>query len=191
MVPETSQIGKEYRSPKYVFTKYRITFREFKGFFHPPLSYLTGTHPCAYLHTGEETNMGRLQPGSTGRFTTRVESSHLASAMGNTCVDVLATPTLAWMYENAATEALAPFMEEGEISVGTWISVRHLKPTPPGMSVTTTVTLREVRGIRYLFDVEVHDEVEKVAEGNIERAILDRNRFYRSLREKAKVRNED
>jgi predicted thioesterase len=106
--------------------------------------------------------------------------------MGNVDVDVLATPMVAMMFEAAATDALTSAMMENEISVGTWISVRHLKPTPVGMSVTTTVTLREAKGVRYLFDVEVHDEVEKVAEGNIERAIIDRDRFYRSLREKEK-----
>lgn len=128
--------------------------------------------------------MGRIEQGATGRFTTTVETCHLASSMGNTGVDVLATPTLAWMFENAATDALAPVMKEGEISVGTRISVKHLKPTPPGMSVTTTVKLLEVRGVRYLFEARVHDEVEEVAEGNIERAIIDRDRFYRSLHEK-------
>lgn len=135
--------------------------------------------------------MGRIEPGTTGRFTTTVRDEHLASSMGNCGVDVLATPTLAWMFESAATDALASVMEEGEISVGTWISVRHLKPTPPGMSVNTTVTLRETRGVRYLFDVEVRDEVEKVAEGNIERAIVDKDRFYRALGEKGKGKIED
>jgi len=130
--------------------------------------------------------MGRIEPGTTGRFTTTVKDEHLASSMGNCGVDVLATPTLAWMFERAATDALASVMGEEEISVGTWISVRHLKPTPPGMSVTTTVTLREAIGVKYLFDVEVHDAVEKVAKGNIERAIIDRDRFYRSLRKKGK-----
>jgi fluoroacetyl-CoA thioesterase len=75
-------------------------------------------------------------------------------------------------------------MKPGEISVGTWISVYHLKPTPPGMSITSRVTLVESKGVRYLFDVEVHDEVEKVAEGRIERAIIDGDRFYQSLEEK-------
>lgn len=130
--------------------------------------------------------MERLAPGSRGKFTFYVGRDHLASSMGNTGVDVLATPMVAMMFEAAATDALAPVMMENEISVGTWISVRHLKPTPVGMSVTATVTLREAKGVRYLFDVEVHDEVEKVAEGNIERAIIDRDRFYRSLREKEK-----
>ncbi len=134
--------------------------------------------------------MGRLKPGSKGKFTIEVQENHLASTMGNTGVDVLATPMVAMMFEAAATDALAPAMKPGEISVGTWISVRHLKPTPPGMSVTATVTLKEVKGVRYLFDVEVHDEVEKVAEGNIERAIIDADRFYRALNEKMEgVRN--
>ena len=170
-----------------MLTKYKITLRKFKGFFNFHLFCLTGKHPCGYLHTGDKTIMGRLELGTTGQFKVKVNITHLASAMGNTGVDVLATPTLAWMFECAATDALAPVMAEDEISVGTWISVRHLKPTPSGMLVTTTVTLREVTGIKYLFEAQVHDEVEKVAEGNIERAIIDKERFYRALREKGKL----
>ena len=128
--------------------------------------------------------MNRLKPGATGQFTVLVNNEHLASAMGNTGVDVLATPMVAMMFEAAATDALKSVMKADEISVGTWISVYHLKPTPPGMSITARVTLIESKGVRYLFDVEVHDEVEKVAEGKIERAIIDRDRFYRSLEKK-------
>lgn len=128
--------------------------------------------------------MSRLKAGATGNFTITVDEKHLASTMGNTGVDVLATPMVAMLFEAAASDALGPVMRTGEISVGTWISVYHLKPTPPGMSVTATVTLVESKGTRYLFDVEVHDEVEKVAEGKIERAIIDGDRFYRSLDEK-------
>ena len=128
--------------------------------------------------------MSRLEPGATGQITMTVQNEHLASTMGNTGVDVLATPMVAMMFEAAATDALRSVMKPGEISVGTWISVYHLKPTPPGMSVTAKVTLAESKGTRYLFDVEVYDEAEKVAEGKIERAIIDRDRFYRSLDEK-------
>lgn len=128
--------------------------------------------------------MDRLEPGATGQFKVIVKKEHLASTMGNTGVDVLATPMVAMMFEAAATDALKPVMGDDEISVGTWISVYHLKPTPPGMAVTTTVTLIETRGVKYLFDVEVHDEKEKVAEGKIERAIINRDRFYKNLDEK-------
>ena len=78
--------------------------------------------------------MSRLNTGATGEFTITVREEHLASAMGNTGVDVLATPMVAMMFEAAATDALKSVMRAGEISVGTWISVYHLKPTPPGMS---------------------------------------------------------
>ncbi len=135
--------------------------------------------------------MNRLKPGATGQFTVAVNKEHLASAMGNTGVDVLATPMVAMMFEAAATDALKSVMRAGEISVGTWISVYHLKPTPPGMSITTRVTLIESKGVKYLFDVEVHDEVEKVAEGKIERAIIDRDRFYRSLDEKRSLEKKE
>ncbi len=130
--------------------------------------------------------MNRLKPGTTGQFTVTVKNEHLASAMGNTGVDVLATPMVAMMFEAAATNALKSVMRADEISVGTWISVYHLKPTPEGMSITTRVTLISSKGIKYLFDVEVHDEVEKVAEGKIERAIINRDRFYHALRLKEK-----
>lgn len=132
--------------------------------------------------------MERLKPGATGSFSTAVRKEHLASTIGNCGVDVLSTPAVAWLFEWAASDALAPVMREGEISVGTWISVKHLKPTPPGMSVTATVTLREVKGVRYLFDAEVHDEMEKVAGGHIERAIIDRKRFYEGLKKKGEGR---
>ena len=135
--------------------------------------------------------MNRLKPGAAGQFTIIVKNEHLASAMGNTGVDVLATPMVAMMFEAAATDALKSIMRAGEISVGTWISVYHLKPTPPGMSITARVTLIESKGVRYLFDVEVHDDVEKVAEGKIERAIIDKDRFYRALREKEARRGKE
>lgn len=123
----------------------------------------------------------RLAPGAVGRFSVVVDERHLASAMGNRGVHVLATPAIAWLFESAATDALAPVMREGEISVGTEICVRHLKPTPPGMTVVTNVTLRDVSGRRYFFDAVVTDELEKVAEGHIERAILDGGRFWKMV----------
>ena len=130
--------------------------------------------------------MGRLDPGAKGRFTTVVEDWHLASSMGNVGVNVLSTPAVAYLFEGAATDALKPVMMDGELSVGTEILVRHLRPTPPGMRVKTTVTFREMRGARYFFDAVVYDEVEKVAEGTIERAIIDGRRCERTVAEKLK-----
>ncbi len=131
----------------------------------------------------------RLPVGARGTCRTEVRPEHTADALGNTGVPVLATPVLAGLFEWAATDALACVMRPGEITVGTVINVRHLRPTPVGMAVTVTVTLREVKGPRYIFDAVVFDEVEKAAEGEIERAILDGARFFRKLEEKKPPRN--
>jgi len=130
--------------------------------------------------------MNRLRPGAKGEFSAIVEDIHTASALGNTGVNVLSTPAVAWLFEGAASDALTPVMEEGEISVGTRILVRHLKPTPPGMKVRAVVTLNEVKGHTYIFDVQVFDEVELVADGTIERAIIDKERFEKTVAEKLK-----
>ena len=70
--------------------------------------------------------------------------------------------------------------------MGTSMFIRHLKPTPPGMTVRAVATLRESKGNRYVFDVQVTDEVELVADGTIERAFIDRKRFERTVAEKLK-----
>lgn len=133
------------------------------------------------MKSGSGSSPPRLAPGARGRFSIEVQDRHLASSMGNREVHVLATPAIAWLFESAATDALAPVMKPGEISVGTEICVRHLKPTPPGMTATATVTLKRVAGRRYLFDAVVTDESERVAEGHIERAIIDCDRFRKAV----------
>ena len=45
------------------------------------------------------------------------------------------------------------YVDPGEQSVGYRVDVRHLAPTVIGKQVTAKVTLREVNGRRYVFDV--------------------------------------
>ncbi len=132
----------------------------------------------------KEKKVKPLEPGMTGSFSIVVDERHLAHTYGNKGVKVLATPALTWMFEAAASDVIFPALDEGEISVGTWISVKHLKPTPPGLNVTCIATLKTIEGRKYLFDVVVRDDVEVVAVGNIERATIDKDRFYRELDEK-------
>jgi len=47
-------------------------------------------------------------------------------------------------------------------------------------------TLRAVSGRRLVYDVEAHDQVEKVAEGSHERAQIDPARFLARVAEKAR-----
>ncbi|HEX6760830.1 MAG TPA: hotdog domain-containing protein [Propionibacteriaceae bacterium] len=106
-----------------------------------------------------------------------------AVALGSGDVPVLATPRLiAWM-EAATVRAVAAFLETGQTTVGTAIRIEHRRPTRVGGSVEITAAPpRDVAGSRLTFYVQAVDgSGEVVAVGEIDRAIVDRQRFLASL----------
>ena len=73
------------------------------------------------------------------------------------------------------------YVDEGEQSVGYRVDIKHLAPTVIGKKVTANVTLREVNGRRFIFDIEVTSEDGvKIGEGTHERALIDIKRFAAS-----------
>jgi fluoroacetyl-CoA thioesterase len=126
-----------------------------------------------------------LEPGLKGSAQLVVGEEHLASAVGSGLVPVLSTPTLIALLENAAVDTLRPVLLEGQTSVGTRLDVRHLAPTPPGMRVRAFAELVRVDGRALTFKVWAEDDREKIGEGLHERAIVDRARFDKRIREKA------
>lgn len=127
-----------------------------------------------------------LRPGLAGEIELVVKPEDTATAAGNEGVDVLSTPRLLRLLEEAAMAAIQAGLPPGAGSVGTRVDLRHLAATPIGMRVRARAVLREVDGRRLLFDVEAHDEVEKVAEGTHERFQIQQARFLQRVQEKAK-----
>jgi predicted thioesterase len=64
-----------------------------------------------------------------------------------------------------------------EQTVGTHIDVSHIAATPLGLDVALRVKLLEVDWRRFLFEVEVRDDVESVSRGKHERFIIDKAKF--------------
>jgi fluoroacetyl-CoA thioesterase len=118
-----------------------------------------------------------LEPGTTGEVTSMVGEAEAIHFLGPDVTPVLSTPSLIWYMEAAAREALAPFLDEGENSVGTMVHVAHLAPTPVGGRVTSRAKVVEVEGRRVVFEVEAFDETEKIGEGTHERFVVDEARF--------------
>ena len=110
-----------------------------------------------------------IEPGLVGEVEIVVQAPDTADALGNAGVHVLATPRLVALLEQAAIRAVEAHLPPGAGTVGTRLDVRHLAATPVGMRARVRATLREVDGRRYVFDVEGHDEVERIAEGTHER----------------------
>ena len=98
---------------------------------------------------------------------------------------VFATAFMVGLMEWACMEALRPYMNEGEISLGTNIRVTHVAATPPGMEVKVEVTLLEVNGARTKWSITARDEQDKIGEGTHERFSIDGEKFGGIVAKKA------
>jgi predicted thioesterase len=103
-------------------------------------------------------------------------------------ITVFMTPALVWLIEEAARQALVPYYDDGEDSVGMTVNVQHLAPTPVGMRVTAKARLDAIDRRRCSFAVEVFDEVEKIGEATHDRFVIDVAKFAAGVREKSKDR---
>ncbi len=126
----------------------------------------------------------KVDIGRTYQSQTRVEEWMTAEKAGNKGVDVLSTHMLLQLIEEAAVQALAPALGPDEVSLGSYIDLAHLAPTPVGFIVRTEVEVIGVDGRRVNFAVAAFDEREKIAEGTHERYIVDRSRFVANLEDK-------
>lgn len=113
-----------------------------------------------------------LTPGQTAEVELTVTPERTADALGNRGVRVFATPFLVALLEDAAGAVLKAHLPPGGASVGTMVEMKHLAATPLGMKVRARATLLETDGKRFLFAVEAHDEMDKIAEGKHERFIV-------------------
>ena len=126
----------------------------------------------------------KLDIGRTYQSQTRVEEWMTAEKAGNKGVDVLGTPTLLQLIEDAALACMAPVLAAGDVSLGSYIDLTHLAPTPVGFIVRVEVEVIGIDGRRVNFAVAAFDEREKIAEGTHERYIMERSKFLSNLEEK-------
>jgi fluoroacetyl-CoA thioesterase len=131
--------------------------------------------------------MSKLESGLVGESTLLVQAKHTASHLGSgsSGVDVLATPIMIGLMEDAARHLADPRLEPGQMTVGVNLNVTHLAATPIGMQVTARAELIEVAGRWLTFKVEAYDEKDKIGEGTHTRAIIKLDHFMAKAREKA------
>ncbi len=113
-----------------------------------------------------------------------VKEEDVVSRLGHVSLDILSTPRLIQLLEAAAVDAILPYLSSREMTVGTYMKVRHLAPTPIGMEVTAHALLREVDGRRLFFIVDAYDRTEKVAEGEHERLVVAKDQFFERVERK-------
>lgn len=100
---------------------------------------------------------------------------------------VLATGFMIGLFEWTCIQAVNPHIDwPREQSVGIGVQLSHLAATPPGMTVTVEVELKEIEGRKLLFSVVGHDGIDKISEGTHARFIIDAASFNAKVAGKAK-----
>lgn len=123
--------------------------------------------------------------GTKGRMETVVNDGNTAKFVGSGALDVFATPNMIALMEQAAQASVAPWLEEGQGTVGTKINVTHDAATPLGMKVWAESELVEVDRRRLVFEVAAYDECGLIGKGTHERFIIQNDKFLEKVNSKA------
>ena len=118
-----------------------------------------------------------IETGRSGTSSRMVGQADLATSMGSGTVDVFATPAMIALMEQAAVNALASALPNGQTSVGIYLEVHHLAATPLQMKVSATATVVEVEGRVITFEVSATDGLETIGRGVHRRIVVDSARF--------------
>jgi len=86
--------------------------------------------------------------------------------------------------ENAALNAIKPYLSAGESALGTRVDVRHLAATPAGRRVNGEAQVTNVDGRRIEFSVRATDGNEEIGMGTHERVVIDLARLSERMKAK-------
>ncbi len=132
-----------------------------------------------------------LAIGDRATFRHRIGAEHTVpalypeSAQFRAMPGVLATGYMVGLMEWACLEQLAPFMDEGEGSLGTHVDVSHTAPTPPGMVVEVATEVTGIDGRFVWFAVSAHDGRDLIGKGRHQLAVVSWEKFVPKAMAKA------
>jgi len=131
--------------------------------------------------------MRQIPSGARGTSTLRVQPEHLANRFKDAMLpQVLATPVMILIMENAALNAIRPFLDAGESAVGTAVDVKHVAATPVDHEVCATAEVVNVEGKRVDFKVWASDGKEEIGNGTHQRIVIDLRSFNERLAKKSR-----
>lgn len=112
-----------------------------------------------------------------------------AAAAKSGSLEVLATPYMIALMEQAASELCDKFVPEGISTVGTSINVSHLAATCVGAEVTAVATVTAFDERKISFDVEAYDNAGLIGKGTHERFTVKIESFLKRAMERKAFEN--
>lgn len=110
--------------------------------------------------------------GVQGQAEETVEHRHTLNHHNSALPPIYSTPNMIGLMEWAASNAMLPYCEPGEISVGTAINIEHRAPTTIGDRVKAEAILESANGRFYVFRVTAHNGTTEIGRGTVTRAFV-------------------
>jgi predicted thioesterase len=124
--------------------------------------------------------------GVRGEAAETVELKHTLAAHHPDWPPVYSTPDMIRLLEIAAFQALQPYCDEGEITVGISIHVEHRAASGIGVRIHAEAELESFDGRFYIMRVRAHDGTQEIGRGTVGRAVVHVPSFLRRMRDKAR-----
>jgi fluoroacetyl-CoA thioesterase len=106
-----------------------------------------------------------------------VTQDRVAAHLGSGSLQVYATPAMVTFIEHTCRALIEPLLPPGQTTVGTFIELEHMAPTPLGAQVRIEASVIEVEGRRVAFQAQVWDAEEQIGQARHDRFIIDEARF--------------
>jgi fluoroacetyl-CoA thioesterase len=113
-----------------------------------------------------------LATGLTHIQTLEMNDRLIVSAAIDGAPPAFATAFVAGLMEWACIEALRPYLDDGEQSIGSHIYISHAAPSPLSAKLTAIAELVEMKGAALRFRVDCYDECEQIGSGFHERTVV-------------------
>lgn len=124
---------------------------------------------------------GIPKTGTVGEERFVVSGQHLIDFAQDGMPRILCTPWLVWFLEHAARNALLPLLEPGESTVGVVVNVEHTAATPLGVEVVCRARVIYADGPLISFQLEAHDEHERIARGTHKLRVIEAARLAKRM----------
>ena len=117
--------------------------------------------------------MDKFSPGQSYVLEVEVTRQMTTNRMGREGADVLSTPSLLGLMEQASIRVTEPALPDGHTTVGYAVDgLRHLAPTPLGGRVSVRSELTEVDRNRLTFAIEAHEGDKRIGVATHKRAVI-------------------
>lgn len=122
-----------------------------------------------------------LRIGAAGELTWIVDPTMTITLGGVPQATVFSTPSMIMLMERSAREALRPFLEDAEESVGVDVQVEHTGAAVLGSTVRGVAKVVEIDGRRVGFEMQAYAGDREIGRGRHRRAVVQLDRLVANV----------